>query len=150
MLSIDWGTSDVNPCRLTPTSSSLLSEPSMVKLFERLLRPFTENSPAVPTPGPMPGPTLVPMCWGGGATPGTRNARASNVRMPCQGSDTSSRSLKYPPRVALFEFKSRGTSFLDCGAPDDCAGRCVEGGWTGVGEGAVGVAPTFRSTMGGG
>src|SRR5215510_9447596 len=150
MLSIDWGTSDVNPCRLTPTSSSLLSEPSMVKLFERLLRPFTENSPAVPTPGPMPGPTLVPMCCGGGATPGTRKARASNVRMPCQGSETSSRSLKYPPRDALLEFTSRGTSFRDCGGAPDDVGRCVVGGWTGAGEGAVVAAPTLRSTIGGG
>ena len=54
MLSMLCGVKATKPCRRTPTSSSLLSEPSTVKLFERARWPLTENWPAVPMPAPMP------------------------------------------------------------------------------------------------
>src|SRR6267143_796812 len=60
-------------------SSSLLSEPSTVKLLPRDRSPLTANCPAEPTPGPTPGPATLPSVWGGGATPGNSSARSSNV-----------------------------------------------------------------------
>ena len=54
------------------TLASLLSEPSMVKLFARLRIPFTENCPTVPIPAPMPGPDDSPTDCGGSTTPAAR------------------------------------------------------------------------------
>src|SRR5262245_12904236 len=76
--SIGWGISATKPCRRTPMSSSLLSDPSTVKLFARDRVPLTENWPAEPTPAPTPGPATLPSVCGGGATPGNSKANSSN------------------------------------------------------------------------
>src|SRR5262245_56228694 len=62
-------------------SSSLLSEPSTVKLLARDRSPLTENWPAVPTPAPCPGPATLPSVCGGGATPGKSSASSSKLRV---------------------------------------------------------------------
>ena len=74
-------------------SSSLLSEPSTVKLFSRLRRPLTANCPAVPTPGLTPGPRVFGVS-GGGWTPGASSANESKLRRPGTGSDSITRGEK--------------------------------------------------------
>ena len=60
------------PWRRTPISSSLLSDPSTVKLLLRLRRPLTENWPIEPTPMPTAGPSFGEK--GARATPGANSA----------------------------------------------------------------------------
>src|SRR5215471_18808488 len=122
MDSIDCGTTATNPWRLTPTSGSLLSEPSTVKLLDLPRAPLTENWPALPMPNPTPGPR-TPGVYGGGETPGTKNANSSNDRMvlpPPSGNVHSCRLVKFPPRAAsvLFTRSDESLSFLRgaCGA----------------------------------
>src|SRR5262245_45936612 len=84
-------------------SSSLLSEPSTVKLLPRDRSPLTENCPADPTPGPTPGPATLPSVGGGGARPGSNNANSSNGRTmvaPPSGNVVISSALKDPLRRA--------------------------------------------------
>src|SRR5215813_1629093 len=84
-------------------SSSLLSDPSTVKLFARDRVPLTENWPAEPTPAPTPGPATLPSVCGGGATPGNSKANSSNdlvnVIDPTGSRETSS-SVNDPLRRA--------------------------------------------------
>ena len=100
MDSIGCGTSATNPWRRTPMSSSLLSDPSTVKLFARERNPFTENCPAEPTPAPTPGPATLPNVCGGGATPIASRAKSSKERLECglSGSVNTSSSENEPLR----------------------------------------------------
>src|SRR5262245_3816895 len=82
-------------------SSSLLSDPSIVKLFARLRRPLTANCPLVPTLEPIPGPTLWLSVCGGGRTPGKRNASDSIVRIPANGREVIVRESTSPSRTPL-------------------------------------------------
>src|SRR5262245_29148818 len=102
-------------------SWSLLSEPSMVKLFDRALRPLTENCPEVPTPGPKPGPTDVPVVAGDGKTPGASCAKKSNVLMPGNGNACNKSELK----LARFDPSVRFNIVCLLGAAPGGGGACV-------------------------
>ena len=106
MLSILCGVRTTNPCRRTPTSSSLLSEPSTVKLFERARMPLTENWPGVPIPEPRPGPA-IPFTSGGGATPAAIVARSSKLRILPRGRREICRSSAFDRRVASSRLVNR-------------------------------------------
>src|SRR5919107_5152545 len=98
-------------------SSSLLSEPSTVKLLPRDLKPLTANCPALPTPAPTPGPATEPKVCGGGATPGSSSASSSKVRVKVEepsGSVETSSSVNEPPcRASVVERRAR-TSVSSC------------------------------------
>src|SRR5712691_4847048 len=84
-------------------SSSLLSEPSTVKLLPRERSPLTANCPAEPTPGPTPGPATLPSVCGGGATPGSNKANSSKLRamaLAPKGKVETSSSVNEPLRRA--------------------------------------------------
>src|SRR2546429_8092278 len=81
MDSIGCGTRATKPCLLTPISSSLLSEPSTVKLLPRERNPLAENCPAEPTPAPTPGPATLPRVCGGGARPRQSKGNSSQDRV---------------------------------------------------------------------
>src|ERR1700730_6746404 len=80
---------------------SLLSDPSIVKLLERARAPLIENCPGVPTPAPTPGPNIVPIGCGGGATPGAKNAKSSKFRVVAKGNVTNCRVSKLSLLVPL-------------------------------------------------
>src|SRR5205085_9652946 len=124
--------------------SSLLSEPSTVKLLARERKPLMANCPAEPTPAPTPGPEPLPMVCGGGATPGSKSANSSNVRVSViapSGKVATSTSVNEPlRRPSLAESCARisVSSTLKGGAIGVAVGAAV-----GVGVGvAIGVGPT--------
>src|SRR5262249_3627994 len=94
------------------------SAPSMVKLFDRLRNPFTENCPEDPRPGATPGPEAPPINCAVGTIPGSKKARSSEVRIPGNGRDNNGRPAKIQPRVAVVEF-------TNCRASDSIAGKSV-------------------------
>src|SRR5580765_881349 len=126
-------------------SSSLLSEPSTVKLFARDRNPLTENCPADPTPGPTPGPATLPRVCGGGNTPGNSNASSSNVRAkvaaPNGSADTSS-SVKDPlrrPSMVTMLARTSVSATTDAGV-----GELTGGATAGVGSSATGTGTTSQ------
>ena len=117
----------------------------------------------------MPGPTDLPIARGGGATPGTRNARSSNVRTPGKGSDNNWCSPKLWPRVALVVLVNNSASDSPAAAggvvdgvvtggvvaggvvaTGGLVGGVETGGVTGGCETGGAVVDTFLSTIGGG
>src|SRR4029453_16516061 len=126
-----WGVRATKPWRRTPMSSSLLSEPSTVKLLARERRPLGANCPAEPTPGPTPGPATEPRVWGGGARPGRGKGSRAKGRMrgvAPSGRVTPSASVKEPERRASVVLISARISF---------SATVGAGGW-GPGAGAGG------------
>src|SRR5688500_9149998 len=119
-------------------SSSLLSDPSTVKLLPRDRNPLTANCPADPTPGPTPGPATLPSVCGGGCTPGSSSASSSNVRanvVEPSGSVETSSSLNEPLRRASTVMMLERMSVS---STDDTTGAVGAVGIVG-GTGVVGV-----------
>src|SRR5688572_16176614 len=125
-------------------SSSLLSEPSTVKLLPRDRNPFTANCPAEPTPGPTPGPATLPRVCGGGSTPGSSKASSSNVRAKVvepRGNVETSSSLNEPLRRAstVMMLERMSVSSTDGTGPTGGAVGMVGGVVGGVGVVGAGV-----------
>src|SRR5262245_46386106 len=118
-------------------SSSLLSDPSTVKLLARDRRPLTENCPAEPTPAPTPGPATLPSVCGGGAMPGNNRPNSSKVRVkvtPPSGNVETSFSEYEPPRWASLVLIS--ANMLDSAGCDPvCGVACATGGGLGCVDG---------------
>src|SRR2546421_11649373 len=119
-------------------SSSLLSEPSTVKLLPRDRKPLTENCPAEPTPAPTPGPATLPNVCGGGATPGSSSVNSSNVRtnvVAPNGSVTTSSSENEPLRRPSRRLMPAGMSVSSTPGGGGGGGVGVVGAGGGAGGG---------------
>src|SRR6266850_2502617 len=128
-------------------SSSLLSEPSTVKLLPRDRKPLTENWPAEPTPAPTPGPATLPNVCGGGATPGSSSANSSNVRTKVvapTGSVTTSSSENEPLRRPSSRLMPAGMSVSSTpgAAVVDVVGVAMAGVPGGAGSNDTGTGTT--------
>src|SRR5689334_17851515 len=122
-------------------SSSLLSDPSTVKLLARERRPLTANCPAEPTPAPTPGPATLPNVCGGRATPGKSKANSSKDRVlvvPPSGNATISSAADDPLRRASTVISSARVSVSSTEpGPGATDGRVAPAGSRATGTGTT-------------